>query len=102
MKRATTETCAKLTAIENFDKLVVGTVLESKKLKDFKVLVLADHATPIAVRTHTRDPIFFAIYGKDVVKNEVEAFNETAAKSSKLIFDEGHKIMGYFIKGITP
>lgn len=90
---------AKITAIENFDRLVVGTILNSfkKSKEDFKVLVLPDHATPISVRTHTRDPIPFAIYGTGIEKDNVTAFNESAARKSKLFLDKGHRILETFL-----
>jgi len=86
---------AKITAIENFDKMVVGTMLKSLKKgkQDFRILVLPDHATPIEVRTHTRDPIPFALYGKGIKKDSIGAYNESLAKDSGLNFDSGHKIL---------
>lgn len=93
------DTRAKITAIENFDRLVVGTVLKSfkKSGEDFKVLITPDHATPISVRTHTRDPIPFAIYGTGVEKDNITAYNELAARKSKLFLDKGHRIMETFL-----
>jgi 2,3-bisphosphoglycerate-independent phosphoglycerate mutase len=90
---------AKLTAIENFDRLVVGTVLEHFKRtgEDFRVLVLPDHSTPISIRTHARDPIPFAMYGKGIEKDNIESFTESSAQKSKLFLEEGHKIIERFI-----
>lgn len=93
---------AKITAIENFDRLVVGTVLNSfkKSREDFRVLVLPDHATPISVRTHTRDPIPFAMYGSGIEKDNITAFNESAARKSKLFLEKGHKILETFLGSV--
>lgn len=92
---------AKITAIENFDKLVVGTILDSfkKSKKEFKLLVLPDHATPIMVRTHTRDPIPFAMYGEGIGKDDISSFSEPSIRNSKLFIDKGHKILETFLKG---
>jgi 2,3-bisphosphoglycerate-independent phosphoglycerate mutase len=89
----------KIAAIENFDKLIVGTVLEhfKKTKQDFKVLVLPDHATPISIRTHARDPIPFAMYGKAIGKDNIDEFSESAAKKSKLYVEYGYKIIEMFI-----
>jgi len=44
------------------------------------VLLLPDHATPIAIKTHSRDPVPFAIMGKGIEPDGVEQFDEAAAK----------------------
>jgi 2,3-bisphosphoglycerate-independent phosphoglycerate mutase len=84
----------KIAAIESFDKLVVGTILEELKGKnDFRIAVLPDHATPVSVRTHTREPIPFAIYGKGIEKDSIERYSEAAAKESRLFLKDGFKIL---------
>lgn len=89
----------KILAVENFDKLVVGTILdEFKGKKGFRLIVLPDHATPIAVRTHTREPIPFAMYGEGVEKDKVDTYSESAAKNSKFFIEDGFKIMETFLK----
>ena len=91
---------AKLTAIENFDRLIVGTMLEGLKKtgQDFRLIVLPDHATPISIRTHARDPIPFAMCGAGVEKDNIQAYNESAVKKSSLFIEQGHKIMELFLK----
>jgi len=88
----------KILAVENFDKLVVGTILdEFKGKKGFRIIVLPDHATPIAVRTHTREPIPFAMYGEGIEKDNVDRYSESAAKMSKFLIEDGFKIMETFL-----
>lgn len=90
---------AKIAAIENFDRFVVGAVLEKfKKLKDFRIMVLPDHNTPVSVRTHTAEPVPFAVFGKGVEPNNAAAYSEAAAKATGLAFEHGHELMEYFIK----
>ena len=90
---------AKIAAIENFDRFVVGAVLEKfKKQKDFRMMVLPDHNTPVSVRTHTSEPVPFAVLGKGVEPNNAAAYNEAAAKATGLAFEHGHELMEYFIK----
>ena len=91
---------AKISAIENFDRLVVGTVLKhfKKSKKGFRILVTSDHATPISVRTHTREPIFFAVYGKGISKDEADAFNEVAAGKASIKLKEGFRIIEKLLK----
>jgi 2,3-bisphosphoglycerate-independent phosphoglycerate mutase len=90
----------KIQSIEKFDKFVVGTVLEHFKSSDqeFRILVLADHATPISIRTHARDPVCFAMYGTDIEPDDIVYFNEKEAGSSKFRIDRGHELMEFFIR----
>jgi len=91
----------KITAIERFDNLLVGTVLNAfKRKKNFKILVLPDHATPVSVRTHTADPVFFGMFGKNVLSKEFSKFSEKEALKSELYFEQGHELMYFFIKGV--
>ncbi|MBU1906173.1 MAG: cofactor-independent phosphoglycerate mutase [Candidatus Omnitrophica bacterium] len=91
----------KITAIERFDQLVVGTVLNAfKERRDFRILVLPDHATPISLRTHTSDPVFFGMLGEGVDKGTFSNYSEKEAAGAETLFEEGHQLMEYFIKGI--
>ncbi|MBN1354035.1 MAG: cofactor-independent phosphoglycerate mutase [Candidatus Omnitrophica bacterium] len=90
---------AKITAIENFDKFVVGTIWEAfKNRTDVRIMVLPDHATPISERTHTTDTIPFAIYGNGVEPDEACVFTESASRSSSFALDSGYKLMELLIK----
>lgn len=91
---------AKIGAIENFDRLVIGTVLKHfQKLKNFRILVAPDHVTPVSVRAHTAEAVPFALCGKDISEDEAKEFNEIEALKSSLKFESGHKLMEYFIRG---
>ncbi len=90
----------KIAAIERFDQLVVGTVLNAlKRKKNFRILVLPDHATPISVKTHTADAVCFGIYGKDIIAAGFLNYSERQAEKSELYFENGYELMEYFIKG---
>ena len=90
----------KITAIERFDQFIVAPILNVFKDRgDFRVLVLPDHATPIAVKTHVSDDVPFGIYGKDIAAGNFLSYSEKEALKSALYFPAGHELMGYFIKG---
>ncbi|MFH1046342.1 MAG: cofactor-independent phosphoglycerate mutase [Candidatus Omnitrophota bacterium] len=94
---------AKITAIERFDSQVVGYILDHFKNQfDFRILVLPDHYTPVSLRTHTAEPVFFCLYGQGVAKDEVRAFNEAAARESRLNFPKGSELMDYLITNELP
>lgn len=91
---------AKVTAIEQIDKHIVGPVL--KKLKtyaDWRILVMPDHPTPINKRTHTMDPPPFCMAGSNVTESGIARFVERLANQSALKVDPGFELMEYFIKG---
>jgi 2,3-bisphosphoglycerate-independent phosphoglycerate mutase len=89
----------KIKAIENFDKYVVGPVWEYlESTGDFRIMVLADHATPVSVRTHTADPAPFEITGNGVRHNGFAAYNETNAKLAGNLFKSAAALTGALIK----
>ncbi|MDP8230964.1 MAG: cofactor-independent phosphoglycerate mutase [Candidatus Gorgyraea atricola] len=90
----------KITSIEKFDKFVVGTVLEHFKSskEEFRILVTSDHATPISLRTHSRDHVCFAMYGTDIEQDDILYFNEKEARSTKFRIDRGYELMEFFIR----
>jgi len=91
----------KITAIERFDQLVVGAILKAfKRRKSFRMLVLPDHATPIALRTHTADAVPFGVFGQDIIGRGFLKYSEKEAEKSELFFENGFELMGNFIKGI--
>jgi len=56
----------KVEAIERIDSDVVGPIVEGlAKLDDARVLVMPDHPTPIALRTHCMDPVPFVLWASD-------------------------------------
>ncbi|MFA7199256.1 MAG: cofactor-independent phosphoglycerate mutase [Methanoculleus sp.] len=63
----------KVRAIERLDE-AVGIVLDRPETT---VAVLPDHPTPIRIKTHTADPIPFAVLGKG--RDSVSAFSEREA-----------------------
>ena len=90
----------KIKAVEKFDKFVVGTILDHFKSgsEEFRILVLSDHATPIALKTHSRDHVCFAMYGTDIEQGVIKHFNEKEARLSKFRIDKGHELMEFFIR----
>ncbi len=92
----------KIRAIEDFDQKVVGTVLEGlKHHEDYRIMVVSDHLTPIAKKTHTNDPTPFAWAGKGEMESlgEGPPFTEEAAMESGRMFERGHELMTSFLFG---
>jgi len=96
---------AKVMAIEDFDRKVVGTIMEGlKKYKEFSVLLMPDHFTPISVKTHTDAPVPFVIYRSTNMaksnRGKALTYSENICKMKNiLVFEKGYRLMDYFIKG---
>ena len=92
----------KIRAIERIDLRILGKLLEELPSRgEFAIAVLPDHPTPIDVRTHTSDPIPYAIYSPGCESDETQSYNEVAVKnsfnnSSKELLD-GYKFLKFFI-----
>lgn len=90
---------AKIKAIENFDKKVVGGVLnEIGCYGEHRILLLPDHPTPISLRTHTKDAVPFAIYSSTQSRDYVDRFDEASAKEGIFKVMEAHKLMELLIR----
>lgn len=92
----------KIKAIEDIDKIVVGKILRQapERFKEFKILLLPDHPTPIKLKTHTSDPVPFVIYdGKKEVTDIKRGFSEEILNSPDIKIEEGFKLMDFFLKG---
>jgi len=88
----------KITCLERIDKMIVGTLLENLKNKDFKILITPDHPTPISKRTHTNEPVPFLVYGTDIEQGSFLSYSELEAQNSSLYFDKGIDLLNYFLK----
>lgn len=78
----------KIQAIESFDREVVGTVIENlDQLGDARILVLPDHPTPVAKKTHTSDPIPYILFdSRENHDSGAEGYTEAeAAKGEELV-----------------
>jgi len=90
----------KIEAIRRFDRRIVGPVLAGleKSGFDWRVLVLPDHPTPIALRTHTSEPVPFAMMGSGIEPDGMEAFSEREAARGGCGKVEGWGLMGMMMK----
>ncbi len=90
----------KVKAIENFDEKVVGVVLkEAEKFDAVRILLLPDHPTPIATKTHSKEPAPFVLYDSRAVGNRDQVYDEVWARKSGRIIDPGYGIMDELILG---
>ncbi|GAB7027187.1 cofactor-independent phosphoglycerate mutase [Geotalea toluenoxydans] len=85
----------KIKAIEQFDSLVVGPVLEGiRQFGQYRILCAPDHPTPVSLMTHTSDPVPFILYGgEEKVNDGVAGYDEESAAATGLFVEEGFRLM---------
>lgn len=91
----------KIKAIEDFDALVVGPVMEGmKKYGAYRILCTPDHPTPIARKTHTSDPVPFVVYGgEEAANDDIAGYDEESAQATGLKLEEGFRLMETLMMG---
>ncbi|OGC23998.1 cofactor-independent phosphoglycerate mutase [candidate division WOR-1 bacterium RIFOXYC2_FULL_37_10] len=90
----------KIKSISDFDEKIVGYLINKlkKSQKDFRMLVLPDHPTPIKFMTHTSDPVPFILYDSTKkAESRIKKFNEKELKKSKVLIKNGHTMMNKFL-----
>lgn len=91
---------AKVWSIEQIDKEVVGLVRsEMERFDELRVMIIPDHPTPLAIRTHSSGMVPYMIFDKNRPVNDgIGRYTEAAARQGRH-FPAGHEIMDYFIRG---
>ncbi len=86
----------KVKAIELIDEKIVAPILEylRESGEEFSMLLMPDHPTPLAIRTHTSDPVPYILYRSDAdTKNTSLSYTEKNAKSTGVMVDNGYTLM---------
>ena len=85
----------KLKAIEFLDERVIKVVKEQMDASgvDYRMLVTPDHPTPIAIRTHSSDPIPFLLYDSTRQRRRIGFYNEKEAMMSGIVVEDGYEMI---------
>lgn len=85
----------KVKAIEYIDSRAFTILLDYLKScgDDFRVLVMPDHPTPIATKTHSSEPVPFMIYDSRTAYAGVPTFTEETAKATGEFIEHGPDVM---------
>jgi 2,3-bisphosphoglycerate-independent phosphoglycerate mutase len=86
-------------ALEEIDQHIVGPVMnELMKYKNWRILVMPDHPTPVSTQGHTGEAVPFAMMG-DGISGEVHLpLGETNATRTGILFSHGFQLMESFLK----
>lgn len=89
----------KIKSLERIDNEVLKPILEYLRSsgEDFSILELPDHRTPIALRTHTSEPVPYVLYrsNRQMPENPANKFTEESGASGTY-FDSGHALADTF------
>ena len=89
---------AKIKALEEIDRHIVGPVHEALRAHgEYRILVTPDHPTPLRTKTHSHGYVPFAVAGSDIVADAASHYDDPTAAQSSLVFEEGWRLMGYFL-----
>jgi len=84
----------KIKAIEQIDDKVLNPIVDNiGSFGDYKIAILPDHATPIDIRTHTRDPVPLAIYSSCDNNDDVKVYNEKSVVEGSLGLDNAFNLI---------
>ena len=90
---------AKVKALEEIDTHIVQPLhAELKAQGDYRILVTPDHPTPIRTKTHSHGIVPLAICGTGFAHDAQTTYDEPSAEASDLAFDEGYRMMSYFLQ----
>jgi 2,3-bisphosphoglycerate-independent phosphoglycerate mutase len=91
----------KIQALQDFDEKVVGTVLTGMAhRKDWRVLLMPDHPTAIALKTHVAEPVPFVLYSPEAPQFNVGVgYNEKDAANTGIVARKAYKLMNALIEG---
>ena len=87
----------KVQAIEYLDARVIAPVRKGLEEagEDFRMLILPDHPTPIALRTHTGDDVPYLLYDSQRREKHDWKYNEREAALSGHYIPKGHALIDY-------
>lgn len=88
----------KVKAIEEFDEKVVGTILEGMREKGpYRILILCDHRTPLALKTHSPEPVPFVLYDSSETERFGRNYDEFNAAESGVFIEDGTRLIDMLI-----
>jgi 2,3-bisphosphoglycerate-independent phosphoglycerate mutase len=89
---------AKIKALEEIDRHIVAPLHAALEQQgEYRMMVSPDHPTPLRTKTHSHGAVPFAICGAAIVPDDAGTYDESSAAHSQLAFDEGWRLMRYFL-----
>ena len=89
----------KVKSIEYLDNRLIAPIKAAMEAagEDYRMLILPDHPTPLAIRTHTADPVPYLIYDSTRQKRKRDRLTEESARQADNFQPDGYKLLEEFI-----
>jgi 2,3-bisphosphoglycerate-independent phosphoglycerate mutase len=89
---------AKVEALCQIDRHIVAPVHRAlPTYGQYRILVTADHPTPLRIKTHSHGYVPWAMAGTGIAPDASATYDDPTADKSELVFEEGWKLMSYFL-----
>lgn len=92
----------KVKAIELIDEKIAKPIIEYLRNcgEDYNILVMPDHPTPLAIKTHTSDPIPYLFYSSKGVDSaySCEKYTEAEAQKTGKFIENGYTIINKLLE----
>lgn len=86
-------------AVERFDARIVAPLLQA--MPDEAFLVTCDHFTPCVERTHTPEPVPFALAWPGSTPNGAVSLDEAAAGDTGLSIEQGYQLLPWALERLS-
>lgn len=89
----------KVRSIEYLDSRLIAPIKAAMEAagEDYRMLILPDHPTPLAIRTHTADPVPYLIYDSTRQLRKRDRLTEENARQADNFQPDGYKLLEEFI-----
>ncbi len=85
---------AKIKAIEAIDSLVLPELLTyAAANSSTRIYASPDHPTPVALKTHVREPVPFVLWGDGIQPDAATTYSENSARATGWLIDPGYKVV---------
>jgi 2,3-bisphosphoglycerate-independent phosphoglycerate mutase len=97
----------KILAIEDFDRRIVAPITATLdgSGEDYRVIVTMDHFTPLALQTHTSEPVPALLYdSREQCINMAESFDETLLENKSVTLKDidGYTMINHLLEKELP
>lgn len=84
----------KIAAIEAIDQHIMTRIYTyAQHHEGVRVLAMPDHPTPLALKTHVREPVPFLLWGTAIDADEATFYDERSARAGGWVLDPGYMVM---------
>jgi 2,3-bisphosphoglycerate-independent phosphoglycerate mutase len=88
----------KVLAMERIDKRILGKIMdELPTYNEYTIAILPDHPTPLKLKTHTSDPVPYAMCSTNNISDDVMVYDEVSAGKGSMGIEQGYEFVNNLI-----